>query len=52
MGSNTILCPNCGNPNWEDSEACYKCGSKLPQFPPMPPITKEQLVKAKVIYEA
>ena len=31
----TINCPNCGNPNYQESAFCYKCGDKLPPFAPV-----------------
>ena len=35
MGSPTVICPNCGVPNWEESEWCIKCDDKLPPFAPV-----------------
>jgi hypothetical protein len=49
MGSNTKNCEKCGMPNWAESEACQYCSNPLYEI--VPPITKEELLKKKVIKE-
>jgi len=52
MGPATINCANCGQPNWYKAKVCQHCLHVLkPPFNPIPPITKDMLLKKHVIKE-
>jgi hypothetical protein len=33
MGSNTINCAKCGQPNWAESKLCQWCGANIKTIP-------------------